>query len=256
MKSIGAPADLTNVTSADFIALYNAGVLPSSFLTGNASDTATIYALGRDVDSGTRAVTFSETGFGAASVPVQYAPYDTAQNATNNTLTGIVGNTGSGGTINGLNFYPAETVDGISGGLGAMGYASGGNLATAMKAPNALNNAFFVTYLGISDAVAANNGGVNGASYLNFNGEAFTTPNVETGAYTFWGNEGFAYLPSNANIASGAGATFRNGLQSAISGGLDQLSSGGVTVSAMLVSRLDDGNANEPALINTPIFPY
>lgn len=252
IKSKGAPASLTNISSAGAIALYSAGVLPASFLTGNAADTQAIYALGRDIDSGTRAIAFSETGLGAATPPVQYAPFDSTTAASNdNDTTHVVGNTGAGTAINSLNFYPAETVDGISGGLGAMGYASGGNLAKAMFATNNLvptNTVFFVTYLGLSDDASAVGGG---AVNINYNGVAESAASVENGSYTFWGNEGLAFLPGNATASS-----FANNLKTALNSGIDQLSSGGVAVSAMLVSRADDGNVNEPSLISAPTFPY
>jgi hypothetical protein len=63
IKNVGAPAGLTNMTPLMAQALWANGSLPLSMWTGNTNDASTIvYATGRDPDSGTRKVTFLETG--------------------------------------------------------------------------------------------------------------------------------------------------------------------------------------------------
>jgi len=233
-----------------------------SYLTGNntALDTnAVIYPFGRDVDSGTRASALAETGYflqgsGVITTPVaQFYPYASTAASGSNTLTGVIGvdTTLTSPTIAALNAVPAETIDGYAMPLADGGYYSGGNLSTGLSTAFApgTTETVVVGYLGVSDAKSAiTASGTNRVAgvLLGYNGVTFnpnpstvspTSANselIEQGKYTFWG-----YEHLNAN-STGAGilSSFTTALTT---NGLDQLSSAGVTYSAMAVSRSDDG---------------
>ena len=227
-----------------------------SFFTGsNADEAITVFPLGRDVDSGTRATALAETGYtlngsGSSTVTqpvVQYYPYATQTAADNNTLDGVVGLDAqlTSPTIGALNFVPAETVDGYFMDTGDGGYLSGGNLATGMStAFSGVTNTAVVTYLGVSDAKAAlTASGTNrqAAKLMAYNGITFdptvnsaaNSSKIYEGQYTFWGYENLFYKSGFSGIAGQ--------LQTALIGGLDQLSSTGVTFAGMKVNRADDG---------------
>lgn len=241
VASVGAPAGLTNMTPQLAQSLFKGGTTPLALFTGNSADeTTTVYALGRDNDSGTRLTAFAETGVGVFTVVAQYYPYDSSANASANTTTGVVGLSGSGSTINAVNIVPASTVNGTPLVAGNGGYASGGNLATAMKAANAITPAaYFVTYLGFSDAASALSGG---AKELTYNGVPFSVTAIEEGQYTFWGYEHLDYLTSLAT----AKKTFATSVKTQLVGGDDQLSGALVTSAAMRVSRSSDGALVSP----------
>ena len=236
----GSPAGLINMTPQLFNFLWSNGTVPLSLFTGSSTDeTAVVYALGRDIDSGTRATAFSETGFGVITPPAQYYPYDTAANATANGSTGVIGNDPNAGTtINGINFVPPETLDGIFMDVGQGGYNSGGNLATAMKTTNGMSNKWIVTYLGLSDAASAIGTPGTQAVEMKYNGVSFSAAAVQEGQYTFWGYEHQFF---NSNVS-----TVANALAAQIKSGDDASSSGGVTFTAMKVARSDDGQNVQP----------
>ncbi len=138
-----------------------------SFLTGNSLDQATtIYPLGRDVDSGTRATALAETGYGLTgsgviiTPVVQYYPYaSTGASSADNNTTGVIGNdtTLTNPTIAALNLVPANTVDGYTEVQGNGGYNAGGNAATGVSTSFApgTTNTVIITYLGASDGKSA-----------------------------------------------------------------------------------------------------
>lgn len=66
----------TNITSQQFRTMAQAGFVPMSFFTGNASDTTRVFLTGRNDGSGTRTSYLSETGVGAATPIKQYVGYD------------------------------------------------------------------------------------------------------------------------------------------------------------------------------------
>lgn len=178
-KFMGSPGiPLTNITTQQAITLAQAGELPLSFFTGNPADQlAKVYFTGRDPFSGTRLVTFAESGIGIFSNVIQFSP------------------TISGTTITALTPY-------APGGNG--GQSSGGTLAqhirkTFTSAVNGGNGAYFISYMGISDAaVALGAADANGvpATELSWNGETYSEAKVQQGKYTFWSYQQLAYLPS------------------------------------------------------------
>ena len=71
----GIPAGLTNMTAQQARDLYNSGKAALAIWTGLSTDHGTsVYAIGRDFDSGTRLTTFAETGIGAKAVVEQVLP--------------------------------------------------------------------------------------------------------------------------------------------------------------------------------------
>ena len=183
VSSASAPSDLTNVTPQLARALLQSGSVSASLFTNNnteASDQAggiTIYAAGRDPLSGTRVVTFAETGVGINTTVTQYWP-------SVNGVNGSTVNGASGTTLTNINLVSTDATTSV---LGQSGYGSGGSLAdlmryttTSVTDDNSGNTGAiaFVTYLGESDASRAVNGAgatVNGTGnvgcrYLSYNG--------------------------------------------------------------------------------------
>ena len=253
-----------NVTPQSFARLWSAGTLNTSkkhpeIFTGNASDSSyTIYALGRDIDSGTRGTALAETGYpikgnGAKAVTqgvVQYFPLDSSS--------AVVGNA-SNAAIASFEIVPPQTVDGISLTNGNGGYNSGGKLAEALSDTfSGLSKTVEISYLGTSDAYNAltNQAGATAgqpALLLSYNGVSFnpagssTTKGYATttdlnkiynGTYTFWSYEHVLYNNNNSYDPTSLVTSLVNQL---VSDGVDQLSAAGVHATSMLVSRTDDG---------------
>jgi hypothetical protein len=245
-----------------FTYTWNSGASATlSFYTGvHADEAPTVYPMGRDVDSGTRGTALAETGYGLAGSGIittavaQFYPYNSVNNANNDTLTGVIGvdSTLTSPTIAAMGPVPAESIDGYSMPLGDGGYYSGGNLATGISTAFAsgVTDTVLMTYLGVSDAKSALTAtGTNrqAATLMAYNGVTFN-PYVSSaanssliyeGKYTFWGYEHLNYKSGAAAIAAtGTGNT----LKSELNAGIDQLSSNNVTISGMTVSRSDDGS--------------
>jgi len=169
-RNNGAPTTIANMTNQLAQAFLALGSLPQSMFTGVATDTTIVYAVGRDLFSGTRVITFSETGFGVLNTPDQNEP-----------------------TINGSNQVTA-IVD-----VGSTGYSGGGAVATALSATgsngpsNTTNPGWMVGYLAVSDATTVTGGGM-----LTYNGVPFSAVNIQQGTYTFWGYEHLSYLKTIA----------------------------------------------------------
>jgi hypothetical protein len=187
LKNAGAPTDLTNMTPLLAQALWENGSLPLSLFSGNPADSNTIvYAIGRDPDSGTRKTGLLETGvqsFVSELTPalvLQYQPTNAS---------GVVSKSNPG-TILGQQPWPQETVDNITFVTGDGGYASGGDLAYAMRASSPF---IYVTYLGLSDAATAEAGG---ATELTYNGIPYSDTAIRNGQYTYWTFEQLDYQPT------------------------------------------------------------
>lgn len=186
VSSASAPSGLTNVTPQLARSLFQSGSLSASVFTNNNNDAsdqvngALVYAVGRDPLSGTRLVSFAESGIGIFATVFQSQPSVAGQNGS--TVNGI-----SGTTITNINLTPVDASVPTTT-TGQTGYSSGGTLADTMRYTTASvtdDNAgigpmkiCFVTYLGESDAARAVNGtgsgvlaGTNvGCRYLTYNG--------------------------------------------------------------------------------------
>ncbi len=211
VASVGAPAGLTNITDNQAQSLFHKGTLSLGVLTGNAADEnsaangasgTTLYATGRDPDSGTRVTAFADAGIGAQAINVRQTQ---PRNAANAPITTV-----GGGPIASAPLYPAGTVNGINFGLGVNGFAGGGTLAAAISnASNAFgingSKVVFITYLGIGDADGT--ALINGCKELSFNGISLGLPEVFNviyeGQYGFWGYEHALYNPG-PNLTPGS----------------------------------------------------
>lgn len=238
---------INNITSQLAKLLLNGGV-PLSFFTGaaDASDTK-IYALGRNPLSGTRVVTFAETGYGSTTTATQFKP--------------VI----SGTTITGVNIYPAGSgfVDGNN------GYSSGGTLAgelaNTVVDTNGSGNLYdgqpfgFIGYVGIGDAGALLKAinttvGTDVSYVLAYNGQSLpaTYNNVAQttswdfspiiqGKYSLWSYEYLSYLPT----LSGLPKTFADALAANIAANVP--ASAGIKLSDLTASGVQ--RASEGAVI-------
>ncbi|MDD5200588.1 MAG: hypothetical protein PHC88_12405 [Terrimicrobiaceae bacterium] len=205
VKSKLGAAGLTNMTNllaqAQFI---GTGRLPLALYTGNGADEGTeIFATGRDFDSGTRAISYVESGIGALTVTQQY-----------DIATG--------------NKYPAKVINGISFGIGNGGESSGGNLATKMTTTTAART--YVSYMGINDYEQFAAPG--GATALDWNGVPYSLAAIIDGRYTFWSYENLGYRSSYA----GLGKQFADSVATQITNETSL-----ILLSDMKVSRAVDG---------------
>jgi hypothetical protein len=184
VASNSAPAGLTNITSQNARDLFSTGKMALSLFTGAIADEGfTIYATGRDFDSGTRLTALAEIGLGAQAAVKQYQPKKGGVLATT-----------CCGTLDGPPFtiWPAGSVNGVPYGIGNGGYNSGSELTGGIANSTNGSNAF-VTYLGLSDAATAVG---NGAHELTYNGTPYSQTAVQEGQYTFWGYQHLYYRDS------------------------------------------------------------
>jgi hypothetical protein len=187
---------LTNITGFQVKFLYANGYASTNFLTGNNSDTAYLFALGRDTDSGTRLDALAESGVGQYTSIQQFLPV-------------VDGTAGVGGTIDasttGTQVGSTLTAT-ISPGAG--GSNSGGSLALSMATPgwDANTGGYGIAYLGVADADTllspgtGPSGYVPGA-YLTFNGVGCSLTSINNGTYQFWAYEHYLLRPSGDSPA-------------------------------------------------------
>jgi hypothetical protein len=244
---------------------YDSGANPTVF-TGSVTDSSyTIFAAGRDIDSGSRATALAETGYPlkgngvvAVTQPVsQFFPLDASNN--------VVGNVGTG-TIESFESVPAETVDGISLAAGNGGYNSGGNLAKALSVTidkTSNPQTVMIGYLGASDAytaLTASGTGRHPAILLGYEGTSFNPAGssltngyavqadinkVYAGSYTFWSYEHVYYNSNNVtgglNDSANPSSIVSSLVSQLLTDQVDQLSSAGVEYADMIAARNDDG---------------
>lgn len=250
----------TNITSLQARSLLGGGI-KLSLLTGaaDASDTK-IYGMGRNNLSGTRVVTFTETGYGSTSTATQYKPVITGNAST--------------GTVTGVDFFAASPGFNVS----DNGYTSGGTLADELGrlvvdidgSGNLADGVPFglIGYVGISDAsrMAKNIYGTNvGTNYnaLAYNGVQLVTGYdnvaqayifnldlIKQGRYTLWGYVQLSYRksagPNSTTALAGVAKTFADALKDDII--LTVPGSAGVKLSEMSVERSLEGAVVFPKL--------
>jgi hypothetical protein len=280
----GAPSNLTNVSSKQFQALFKGGYLPASVLTGNASDTRTVYATGRNDGSGTRTTYLAETGVGITATVQQYitnSSFVTANTTSinkiyrvpvsgngNGTLTLVGGNrTGytTNGSINGGATTDASTI--WSQNLaGNGGYNSGSTLVThlgytssstevvdATGAPLvAAGPITLVSSLATADAISAK---ALGAVILGYNGvkldgiaaggAALTSADIEKITSGAYTLWSFQQLYKRSDITAGDTFTVYEAIRDGIPAAVTSTSSG-VTMAEMQVGREVDGGIVAP----------
>jgi hypothetical protein len=201
---------VTNIGQQTARGLITNGYVPQSYLTGGSgtNDTSNyFYLVGRNEDSGTRIGALSESQFGVNNSPIQFQ---------------VTGN-----PVSSLAKYPVTALNTEPGIVwnttGHSGYASGGNVASALEATEnsaALpaftgqssentGGSYLIGYVGATDANSAIKAGghalsYNGVPLLSYNGT--TSENlaaVQNGQYTFWTYEHVYRLASISSTTLG-----------------------------------------------------
>ena len=197
-------ATFTGITSQQARGLYSNGYLAQALFTGsNADESKLVVAIGRDPDSGTRLITFAESGIGATATIKEYQP---------NVLVGGTGASvivsATGQVITSLTPTPSGLVNGITVNTFNNGFSSGGTLAKALgctvsgsctvAGKSGVTGVTIVGYAGTNDAdgTAIPAGGVelayNGVK-LGVFGDYNTATALTEGLYTMWGYEHVYY---------------------------------------------------------------
>lgn len=212
-----APAPFSNANTQMLQALFANGRLPLAVFTGNAADeTIDVWATGRDPGSGTRLITFAESGIGVSSTVVQYQP------------------TISSGAVTSHIPWPAGTFNGIPYTTGNGGQSSGGNLVTYMTSTTSGINGYYISYMSTNDATTAINGG---ARELSYNGTYYTLDRVRNGQYPFWCYQFVTYRTSIPAPEKAVADTLANQILTVDSP---------VLLSSMRVGRASDGGLITP----------
>lgn len=202
---------VTNITSTAIRKILGGGFVPMSYLTGNATEAEYyVQAVGRTPLSGTRVITFAESGFGATSDSVSQ-----------------IQTTDDGSVITALAAYPQLTSAYVA---GNNGYTGSSDLVTAIKWPltSATTNADLgvtgqtglVAYVGLSDAVTHLTNTGNAANTIltyngvgvTWNGSVWNVDNVLNGKYPFWFYEYLSYR----STLSGAPLAYASALKDAL----------------------------------------
>ncbi|MDZ4286578.1 MAG: hypothetical protein U0984_01390 [Prosthecobacter sp.] len=179
-----SPSPISNINTQVAQALWSNGTAKLSQFTGNsADDGVTVYATGRDPDSGTRLTTFAESGIGVDSTVTQYKP------------------TVSGSTITAVAPYPPQTVNGILFTEGNGGESSGSTLRNYFGLTSAAINGYIISYMSTGDAPTAINAG---GKELTYNGVAFSDAALREGLYTFWCYQHVLYSATWNSAAGGS----------------------------------------------------
>ena len=234
-------------------ALLSGGMPLSQFTRDPADSGVTVYALGRDFNSGTRLSCLAEVGI----------PFRGSVQHIQPQITGTAG--ASDSSVNALKLWPAATVLGENFPIGASGFASGGTLADILATPNSSTAAtpsgadgvqfgpgWLVAYLGRDDAARAcktTNISNNTAHRMRWNGytdweggiqsngypNTYKDVSIQEGAYTAWEYE-YLYYRSNY---SGNGKLIADTISSQLL--LNTPSPTGIKLSTMNVSRPVEG---------------
>ena len=202
--AIAAPSNfpVSNISDRQLQALLlSSNGVPLSMFTGSTGDSSsTVYIAGRDIDSGTRVLTLTESGVGALTSVSQYVWNSTATN---------------------FDYSIAGSVNGISYLAGNGGYFSGGDLCTAVGAANEkVSGKYLLGYTSSKDLI-----GKSGAKALSYNGVqpystaatyGFQNSNnvIANGAYSLW-SVGRLYK-NTANAPKGTDKTIIDAAATAI----------------------------------------
>ena len=204
---IAAPSNfpVSNITDRQLqaLALSSNGV-PLSMFTGSAADaSSTVYLAGRDIDSGTRVLTLTESGIGALT-PVNQWVWN--------------------GTTTNIDYSSAGSVNGVSYNAGNGGYFSGGTLCTAVGSANGkIAGKYLLGYTSSKDLA-----GKSGVKALSYNGVqpyyeidksvwGFQSSNnvIANGTYSLW-SIGRMYK-NTANAPKGTDKTVIDAVATAVS---------------------------------------
>jgi hypothetical protein len=224
----GAPAALNNMTDQLHRTLWATGQLPIAFFTGDTADETTVLATGRNNGSGTRATILAETEYGAFTSVVQFnASFTGSRTEAYPTASLLeVSEFGNGGNSSNSGVRELLTRP-------ATGLTLGGESADGL----------FVSYLTISDALAAI---TEGAKEMTYNGVPFSAENVKKGRYSLWGYQQF-YLDADFTTDE---QTFDTAFRAAIPATLNGIDA--IAINQMSVVRsLGDGGP----ITKGPNFP-
>ncbi len=194
MNKAAYDVGVRNMTDQTFRLLGSSGNRELTFFKGDGDFGTLVYFSGRNDLSGTRTVTFAETGYGV---------FTPAQHYGNGVITGVNPNTSRG--ANGLTQVALVAND---------GWSSGSFVRADMN--NASCPVPFVGYLSAGDArtltgvdgIAAGAAGDTGdfsSWYLTYEGIPYTSANVINGAYTYWGFEHMYRKGDNADANAFSG---------------------------------------------------
>lgn len=210
-----APATLTNITSLQARNLFGSGYIPLAVFSGNSSDQAiSIYATGRDPNSGTRITTMAEIGYGVFGAVQQYQP------------------TIASGAVSAIALWPATVTANVTTVAEGNGGASSGlTVLSYLEADGFAGGMGFISYLGASDWSSV-------AKELSYNGIFYSPDNVKQGKYTFWG---YLHQMRHSSL-TGTSLTFYNLLLTAVRADSSWL----VKTADMAVQRSEDGGLINP----------
>lgn len=231
--ALGTVNTSTSLSNAEIKDALETGKLKLSQLSGDSGDTEDVLAVGRDSDSGTRIQALATSDLAISAKLKQYQPlYNGATSPTQPPPA-------PGTQVTGAALWPLETLNTINYPVGDEGYSSGGSLAAAINVTHtgsfpAYGN-WFIGYFGINDAASVTNGIV-----LEFNGETFSAANVESGTYTFWGNEHLFYRTTQKGVVLTVARLLVSNIKTTTA------SISGVLYSDMTVHRTADGGAIMP----------
>jgi len=205
-------SDLHNISTFQAQALFGSGSLTADFFTGVAADNGTsVYLIGRNKGSGTRANVLNDSTYGLNTPVVQF------------NIGGGLTTSPSGAlvlSINGAAHNPAGTAVTDPGISQDDGYESGGNVANALKVAGSTaqqdpfthaSGWIAIGYLSASDASGI--GGGTTGNWLTENGVAESDGAIESGEYSFWGYEN---LYGRANVVGTYAETVGNVIYNSI----------------------------------------
>ena len=206
-----------------------------------------LFAVGRNIDSGTRVITLANMKAALTDKVTQYRV------------------TATNGGITAMTKYPQTTINGIVVGVGESGESSGGTVAGWMTntIPNSISllgkgtsTNYLAGYVSVADITSARRtaglvtlkmNGVEGRCYDN---ATFTTldagyTNVITGAYPLWGYEFISYDPA---VASDNTKALANNLITTIRSypSTSSVIAPNIALGDMRVSRTSDGGNQTP----------
>jgi len=263
-----------NLTPATAKQLLTNGVINAYRLTQQLSDTnAGVYTVGRNLDSGARAIILINAGLGSVLTATgvtkgisQYAvlkpgtalKYSDGRLYASNSSTNLL-----------VTPWPAEVINGKVTQKGAGGYSSGSANAAAVTAPtntvlpNGINTnlpgaSYLVGYSGASEGKSGN------AQLLQWNGVPLTIETVKSGAYTLWSYVHVLVGPAASTNATSLAATLVSNVKAKTTADLNALNYGTIALSDLTnnVSRaanLDGGTVTKLWTNSTPtnrLFAY
>lgn len=181
---------LTNLTDPQANVLLTAGNQIADYFTGNTADQDSVFAVGRNVGSGTHVNTMLDTqhGLGVGNFD-QWALANVNYSSTGNALTFV-----------GTNATTLTTVTEAGGiiDLGADGFDSGSGVSGTLiyDENGAQYQGFQIILLGYAGISDAKNAIAGGSVALTLNGVAANDEAIEYGEYSYWGHEHMYSVPS------------------------------------------------------------